>query len=92
MQPFPMDGHYRMDIISGVGHPRSDSIMSLVFRTVCFMQWLGYRHCTIGPSGQRQPYLEWVISQVDHIVELLLLLMIISIYHIYITCIITVIS
>jgi hypothetical protein len=33
-QPFPMNGHYRMDIISGVGHPRSDSIMLLVLCTV----------------------------------------------------------
>jgi hypothetical protein len=29
-QPFPMDGHYRMDIISGVGHPRLDSVVTLV--------------------------------------------------------------
>jgi hypothetical protein len=29
-QPFPMNGYYRMDIISGVGHPRSDSIVPLV--------------------------------------------------------------
>ena len=35
MQPFPMDGHHRMDIISSVGHPRSDSIVLLVLRTVC---------------------------------------------------------
>jgi hypothetical protein len=35
MQPFSMDGHYRMDIISGVGHPRSDSVMPLVLCTVC---------------------------------------------------------
>ena len=36
MQPFPMDGHYRMDINSGVGHPRSDSVVLLVLRTVCY--------------------------------------------------------
>jgi hypothetical protein len=35
MQPFPIDGHYRTDVISGVGHPKSDSIVSLVLRTVC---------------------------------------------------------
>jgi hypothetical protein len=34
MQPFLMDGHYRMNIISSVGHPRSDSVVSLVLRTV----------------------------------------------------------
>jgi hypothetical protein len=32
-QPFPMDGHYRMDIISSVGHLRSDLVLSLVFYT-----------------------------------------------------------
>jgi hypothetical protein len=25
MQPFPMNGHYRTDVISGVGHPRLNS-------------------------------------------------------------------
>jgi hypothetical protein len=34
MQPFPMDGHYRMYIISGVGHLRSDSVVLLVLRAV----------------------------------------------------------
>jgi hypothetical protein len=29
-QPFLVDGHYRMDIISGVGYPRSDSVVLLV--------------------------------------------------------------
>jgi hypothetical protein len=36
MQPFPMDGHYRTDIISSVGHPRSDSVVPLVLHTVCY--------------------------------------------------------
>jgi hypothetical protein len=35
MQSFPMDGHYRTDVINDVGHPRLDSVMSLVLRTVC---------------------------------------------------------
>jgi hypothetical protein len=35
MQQFPMDGHYRTNIISGVGHPRSDSVMPLVLRMIC---------------------------------------------------------
>jgi hypothetical protein len=34
MQPFPMDGHYRTDVISGVGHLRLDSVVPLVLRTV----------------------------------------------------------
>jgi hypothetical protein len=34
-QSFPMDGHYKMDVISGVGHPRSNSVVPLVLRTVC---------------------------------------------------------
>ena len=34
-QSFSMDGHYRTDIISGMSHPRSDSVMPLVLRTVC---------------------------------------------------------
>jgi hypothetical protein len=33
-QSFPMDGHYRTDIISSVGHLRSDSVMPLVLCTV----------------------------------------------------------
>jgi hypothetical protein len=40
MQPFPMDGYYRTDVISGVGHPRSDLVVLLVLRTVCYaMDW-----------------------------------------------------
>jgi hypothetical protein len=27
-QSFPMDGHYRMDVISGVSHPKSDLVVS----------------------------------------------------------------
>jgi hypothetical protein len=34
MQPFLMDGHYRMNVITNVGHPRSDSVVLLVLRTV----------------------------------------------------------
>jgi hypothetical protein len=78
MQPFPMDGHYRTDVISGVGHPGLYSVVSLVLRTVCFVQLIGHWHCNTGPSGQHQPFWEGVISRVDHIVELLLLLMIIA--------------
>jgi hypothetical protein len=35
MQPFPMDVHYRTNVISSVGNPRSDSVMLLVLHTVC---------------------------------------------------------
>ena len=51
-QQFPIDGHYRTDIISGVGHLRSDSVVPLVLCTVA-VQWLGYQHCTTSPSGRR---------------------------------------
>jgi hypothetical protein len=29
-QSFPMDGHYRTNIISSIGHPRLDSVIHLV--------------------------------------------------------------
>jgi hypothetical protein len=32
-------GHYRMNIISGVGHPWSDSVMPLVLCTVAYNGW-----------------------------------------------------
>ena len=35
IQPFPMDGHYRTYVISGMGHPRSNSIVPLVLCMVC---------------------------------------------------------
>jgi hypothetical protein len=39
MQPFPMDGHYRTDVISGVGHPefgldRVASVTYSMFRAI----------------------------------------------------------
>ena len=39
-QPFPMDGHYRTDVISGVGNPRLDLVVPLVLCTVA-VQYLG---------------------------------------------------
>jgi hypothetical protein len=33
-QPFPMNGHYRTNIISGVGHPRSNLVVPLVLCTI----------------------------------------------------------
>jgi hypothetical protein len=42
-------GHYRTDIISGVGHSCAASVM---YDSV---QWLGHQHCTIALSGQQQP-------------------------------------
>jgi hypothetical protein len=85
MQPFPMDGHYRTNIISDVSHPGLNSVMSLMLRMVCFVQLLGHWHCTTGPLGLRQPYWEGIISRIDHIVELLLLLMIIAYIILYIS-------
>jgi hypothetical protein len=35
MQPFPMDGHYRRNVNSGMGHLRLDSVMPLMLSTVC---------------------------------------------------------
>jgi hypothetical protein len=35
VQPFRMDGYYRMNVISDVGHPKLNSIVPLLFRTVC---------------------------------------------------------
>jgi hypothetical protein len=35
IQSFPIDGHYRMDVISIVDHLRSDSVVPLVLRMVC---------------------------------------------------------
>jgi hypothetical protein len=34
-QPFPMNGHYRMYVISDVSHLRLDSVVLLVLRIVC---------------------------------------------------------
>jgi hypothetical protein len=36
VQPFPMYGHCRIDIISGVGHPRLDLIMPLMLCMVAY--------------------------------------------------------
>jgi hypothetical protein len=54
-QPFPMDGHNRMNIISSVGHLRSDSFIPLVLCMVA-VQYSGHWYCTTGSSGQTQPY------------------------------------
>jgi hypothetical protein len=35
VQLFPIDGHYKTDVISGVGHLRLDSVMQLLLRIVC---------------------------------------------------------
>jgi hypothetical protein len=32
-------GHYRMNVIRGVGHPRSDSVVPLVLRMVASNDW-----------------------------------------------------
>jgi hypothetical protein len=45
VKPFPMNGHYKTNIISGVGHSRADLVVLLVLYTVA-MQWQRYWHCT----------------------------------------------
>ena len=39
VQPFPMDGHYRTDIISGVGHLWSDLVVLLVLCMLACNGW-----------------------------------------------------
>jgi hypothetical protein len=39
VQSFPIDGHYRTNIISCVGYPRLDSVMPLVLYTVVCNDW-----------------------------------------------------
>jgi hypothetical protein len=39
VQPFLVDGHYRTDIISGVGQPRSNSVVLLVLCMVACNGW-----------------------------------------------------
>jgi hypothetical protein len=50
VQPFPINGHYRTSIISGIGHSRSNSVMLLVLCMVA-VQYPGHQYCTTGPSG-----------------------------------------
>jgi hypothetical protein len=45
-------GHYKTNIISDVGHPRSDLVVLLVLYMVVYP---GHQCCIIGPSGQHQP-------------------------------------
>jgi hypothetical protein len=54
VQSFPMDGHYRTNIINSVGHleVRLDRAASFMYDSV---QWLEHRHCTIGPSDSTNP-------------------------------------
>jgi hypothetical protein len=39
VQSFPKDGCYRIDIISGMGHLRSDSIVLLMLCTIAYNGW-----------------------------------------------------
>jgi hypothetical protein len=39
VQPFPIDGHYRMDIIKGVGHLRLDSVVPQVLYMIAYNGW-----------------------------------------------------
>ena len=62
-QPFPMDGHYRMDVISGVGHPRSNSVVPLVLHMVCCAM-AGAPIMYYRSLGTASTLLRMVISQV----------------------------
>jgi hypothetical protein len=44
-----MGDHYRMYVISGVGHPWSLSCAANVVDSN--VQWSGHQHCIIRPSG-----------------------------------------
>jgi hypothetical protein len=69
MQSFLMDGHYRIDVISGVSHLRSDLVVPLVLRTVC-CEMIGVPVLYYRSLRTALILLKGVISQVDHIVEL----------------------
>jgi hypothetical protein len=47
-----MVGHNKMNIISGVGHLRSKSVVPLVVDGS--VQWLGHQYCIACPSGECQ--------------------------------------
>jgi hypothetical protein len=91
MHLFPTDGHYRTDVISGVGHSRSDSVVPLLLRTVrCAMTGaltLYYRSLETASTLLRRSK-----SRVGHNVELWLLLYIsyayimLYIYHFHDNC------
>jgi hypothetical protein len=49
-QLFPIDGHYRADIISDVDNSRSNSIVPLVLCMIA-MQYPGHWYCIIGALG-----------------------------------------
>ena len=36
MQPFLMDGHYKMDVISCMGYPRLDEVVPVMLCMVCY--------------------------------------------------------
>jgi hypothetical protein len=69
MQSFLMDGHYRIDVISGVGHLRSDSVVPLVLHAIC-CEMTGIPVLYYRSLGTASTLLKGVISQVDYIVEL----------------------
>ena len=63
-------GHYRMDIISQCGPLRSDLIVPLMLRMVCFCAMARALTLYYRSLGQHQPYWDGVKSRVDHNVEL----------------------
>jgi hypothetical protein len=54
MQSFPMDGYYKIDIITRCGSPevRLDHIANVMYGNV---QWLGYWHCILVPRDSANP-------------------------------------
>jgi hypothetical protein len=48
----------QIEVISGVGHPRSDSVGLLMMNGS--VQYIGHWCCITGPLGQRKPYQEGV--------------------------------
>ena len=89
MQPFSMDGHYRTNVINGVGHLWSDSDVLLVLRTVwCVIAGtlaLYYKSLRTASTLLRMGNISWV----NHTIELWLLLylsyayIILYIYHLH---------
>ncbi len=59
-----MGHHY--NFASSVDHSRSNSVVLLAYDGM--QKYSGHRYCTTGILGQRQPYPDRLISQIDHIV------------------------
>ena len=67
---FPMNGHYRTNVISGMDYLRSDSIVPLVLRMVYFCAMAGALALYYRSLGTMLTLLRRGKSRVDHNVEL----------------------